>query len=149
MASNSSPIGSSPLAFFAASVCGVWAQDAEQTKLKQLQRQVKRERKGAMRELKRDAVFLEHAKAEKTEEKEKARQVIPRAAAILNFLYVVLKIICRWSYLQLKMNGHRLRGTYIIGDNSDPATFTFPGLQISRQWFCLATQCSHEAKQGQ
>ncbi|CAM9522905.1 unnamed protein product [Laminaria digitata] len=58
--------------------------DAEQTKLKQLQRQVKRERKGAMRELKRDAVFLEHAKAEKTEEKEKARQVISRTAAIMD-----------------------------------------------------------------
>lgn len=49
-------------------------QDAEQTKFKQLQRQVKRERKGAMRELKRDAAFLEHAKADKTAEKERTRQ---------------------------------------------------------------------------
>ncbi|CAN0551445.1 unnamed protein product, partial [Ectocarpus sp. 8 AP-2014] len=48
-------------------------QDTEQTKFKQLQRQVKRERKGAMRELKRDAVFLEHAKADKTAEKERTR----------------------------------------------------------------------------
>eukprot|EP00752_Nemacystus_decipiens_P016522 g14767.t1 len=48
--------------------------DAEQTKFKQLQRQVKRERKGAMRELKRDAVFLEHAKADKMAEKEQTRK---------------------------------------------------------------------------
>lgn len=48
-------------------------QDTEETKFKQLQRQVKRERKGAMRELKRDAVFLEHAKADKTAEKERTR----------------------------------------------------------------------------
>ncbi|CBJ25573.1 similar to RIKEN cDNA 2610033H07 [Ectocarpus siliculosus] len=48
--------------------------DTEQTKFKQLQRQVKRERKGAMRELKRDAVFLEHAKADKTAEKERTRK---------------------------------------------------------------------------
>eukprot|EP00903_Cladosiphon_okamuranus_P007894 g7626.t1 len=48
--------------------------DAEQRKFKQLQRQVKRERKGAMRELKRDAVFLEHAKADKAAEKERTRK---------------------------------------------------------------------------
>lgn len=48
-------------------------QDAEETKFKQLQRQVKRERKGAMRELKRDAAFLEHVKADKTAEKERTR----------------------------------------------------------------------------
>ena len=39
-----------------------------------------------MRELKRDAVFLEHAKAEKKQEKERARQVISRAAAILDLI---------------------------------------------------------------
>ncbi|CAM9297716.1 unnamed protein product [Pylaiella littoralis] len=48
--------------------------DAEETKFKQLQRQVKRERKGAMRELKRDAAFLEHVKADKTAEKERTRK---------------------------------------------------------------------------
>ncbi|CAN0133181.1 unnamed protein product, partial [Hapterophycus canaliculatus] len=48
-------------------------QDSERTKFKQLQRQVKRERKGAMRELKRDSIFLEHAKADKTAEKEQTR----------------------------------------------------------------------------
>ncbi|CAM9563007.1 unnamed protein product, partial [Sphacelaria rigidula] len=41
----------------------------EQTKLKQLSRQVKRERKGAMRELKRDAIFLEHVKTQKVKDK--------------------------------------------------------------------------------
>lgn len=52
----------------------VGPQDVEQTKLRHLQRQLKRERKGAMRELKRDAVFLEHAKAEKNDEKDRARK---------------------------------------------------------------------------
>ena len=47
-----------------------------------------------MRELKRDAVFLEHAKAEKTEEKEKARRVIPGAAASLDLTAA--------SYLKLR-----------------------------------------------
>lgn len=47
-----------------------------------------------MRELKRDAVFLEHAKAEKTEEKEKARQVISRTAAIMD-----LTMYCYTLYL--------------------------------------------------
>ena len=54
----------------------IGGQDVEQTRLKQLQRQVKRERKGAIRELKRDAIFLEHAKANKTDEKEQARRVL-------------------------------------------------------------------------
>lgn len=52
------------------------SQDAEQTKSKLLQRQVNRERKGALRELKRDSVFLEHAKAKKIHEIETRRFVV-------------------------------------------------------------------------
>ncbi|CAM9222490.1 unnamed protein product [Choristocarpus tenellus] len=47
--------------------------DPEQAKVRQLQRQVKRERKGAMRELKRDAVFLEQTKMEKKQLKDNER----------------------------------------------------------------------------
>lgn len=50
-------------------------QDPEKSKIKQLQRQIKREHKGAMRELKRDSVFLERAKADIAAEKEAERLV--------------------------------------------------------------------------
>lgn len=70
-----------------------------------------------MRELKRDAVFLEHAKAEKTEEKEKARQVISRAAAIIDViehctLYLKSPTDEATVTQQLRMNGLRLHATY-------------------------------------
>lgn len=48
--------------------------DRQQARTKQLQRQVKREKKGAMRELRRDAAFLDAEKVREQREKEEERR---------------------------------------------------------------------------
>mmetsp|Transcript_31037 Transcript_31037/g.41006 ORF Transcript_31037/g.41006 Transcript_31037/m.41006 type:complete len:893 (-) Transcript_31037:166-2844(-) len=48
--------------------------DRDKAKIKQLKRQVKRERKGAMRELRRDAEFLEKEKWKETQSKNEAKR---------------------------------------------------------------------------